>query len=185
MAYPLETLGRLVRAQDSDRDAVALQVLCRIGVRRAELRDITVGEIDLIRGFIFVHGKGRRDELQPLPSAWLEETHPVNMHLRHRDGREYLLYARNRKFEAMSLAGVHNWFKRCVRKAGLPESMTLHEMRHSAADSIRLERGDVSLATQLMRHSSVATTDAYLHPAKSELREAMDAMERAWEEASV
>ena len=48
-----------------------------------------------------------------------------------------------------------------------------------------LERGDVSLATQLMRHSSVATTDAYLHPAKSELREAMDAMERAWEEASV
>lgn len=184
-AYPLETLLRLIRAQDSDRDATALQVLCRMGLRRAELRDVKVGEIDLIRGFIFVHGKGRKDELQPIPAAWLEETHPLNLHLRHRDHREFLLYPRNRKFEGMSLAGVHNWFKRCVKKAGLPEAMTMHEMRHSAADAIRRERGDVSLATQLMRHSSVAVTDAYLHPTKAELRDALAAMDEAWEGASV
>lgn len=184
-AYPLETLLQLVRAQDEDRDATALQILCRMGLRRAELRDLTVGEVDLIRGYIFVHGKGRKDELQPLPQAWLEETHPVNMHLRHRDAREYVIYARKRKFERMSLAGVHNWFKRCVRKAGLPESMTLHEMRHSAADELRRASGDVSLATQLMRHSSVAVTDSYLHPTKNELREALAAMDEAWEGASV
>lgn len=179
-AYPLETLLRLVRAQDEGRDAVALEVLCRMGLRRAELREVTIGELDLIRGYLFVHGKGRKDELQPVPASWLEETHPVNMHVRHRNAREYLLYGRNRRFQPLSLAGVHNWFKRCVRKAGLPESMTLHEMRHSAADAMRRERGDVSLATQLLRHSSVATTDAYLHPTKAELRDAMDAMDEAW-----
>lgn len=184
-AYDAAVLQRLISAQDSDRDAAALELVCRLGLRRAELRRVQLGDVDLIRGYVFVHGKGGRDVLEPIPAQWCEELHPFNMHVRHRDAREYLIYGRNRKFEPLSLAGVHNWFKRCVAKAGYPETMKLHEMRHSAADSLRRQTGDVSLAQQLLRHSSIATTEAYLHPTKADLADALTELEAEWGRASV
>jgi integrase/recombinase XerD len=179
-AYDVGVMHKLVVAQDTDREQAALELLCKLGLRRAELGAVMIGELDLIRGYVFIHGKGRKDELMPLPPSMLGETSTFYLHVRERHPKEYLLYGRNRRFEPMSQAGIHNWFKRCVRQAGLPETMTMHEMRHSAADAIRRERGDISLATQLLRHSSVATTDAYLHPTKVELREAMAAMDEVW-----
>lgn len=179
-AYDPAVLHKLITSQDSGRDAAALELVCWLGLRRAELREVTVGEIDLVRGYVFVHGKGRKDVLEPLPAQWCDELNPFAMHVRHRDPREYLLYPRNRKFEPMSLAGVHNWFKRCVEKAGYPSTMTLHEMRHSAADALRRQTGDVSLAQQLLRHSSLATTDAYLHPTSTDLADALTAMQAEW-----
>lgn len=183
-AYPLETLHRLVAAQDSSRDQACLELLCRLGLRRAELREVRIEEIDLVRGYIFVHGKGRKDELMPL-SKGMQDTLYLHVQGDNRQPREYLLYGRNRRYEPMSLAGVHNWFKRCVRKAGLPETMQMHEMRHSAADAVHRERGDVALAQQLLRHESLATTQAYLHPTKRDLADVLDVMDEAWGRASV
>jgi site-specific recombinase XerC len=38
------------------------------------------------------------------------------------------------------------------------------ELRHSAADNLWRQSGNLMLAMQLLRHESVATTEAYLHP---------------------
>lgn len=183
-AYPLEILHRLVSSQDSSRDQVCLELLCRLGLRRAELREVRIEEVDLVRGYIFVHGKGRKDELMPLSKA-MQDSLYLHIQSESRAPQEHLLYARSRCFEPMSLAGVHNWFKRCVRKAGLPETMQLHEMRHSAADAVHRERGDVALAQQLLRHESIATTQAYLHPRKRDLADVLDALDEAWGVAGV
>jgi hypothetical protein len=85
---------------------------------------------------------------------------------------------RDREWEGCPIGG--EVFKRCVRRAGLPESMMMHEMRHSAADALHRDRGDVSLAQQLLRHSSIATTEAYLHPTKRDLADALQALEETW-----
>lgn len=179
LAYDLPTLHRLVSSQGSDRDQCALELLCRMGLRRDELRRVTIGEIDLVRGYIFVHGKGGKDELLPLPKG-MQESLYLHIQGETRQPKEYLLYARDRRFQPMSNAGVHNWFKRCLRAAGLPETMMIHEMRHSAADALHRSRGDVSLAQQLLRHSSLATTEAYLHPTKRDLAEALQELELTW-----
>jgi integrase/recombinase XerD len=178
-AYDLTVLHKLVSAQDSDRDQCAIELLCRLGLRRNELRLVTIGEVDLVRGYVFVHGKGQKNELLPLPKG-MQDSLYLHIQGESRKAREYLLYARERRFQPMSNAGVHDWFKRCVAKAELPESMTMHEMRHSAADALRRERGDVALAQQLLRHSSLATTEAYLHPTKRDLAEALQALEETW-----
>jgi site-specific recombinase XerD len=183
-AYDLTVLHRLVSSQASSRDQVALELLCRLGLRRAELREVRIEDIDLVRGYIFVHGKGRKDELLPLPRG-MQDSLYLHIQGDERRPKEYLLYARDRRFQPMSLAGVHNWFKRCVKAAGLPETMTMHEMRHSAAEALRRERGDVALAQQLLRHSSLATTEAYLHPTKRDLADALEAMDEVWGRAGV
>lgn len=184
-AYDLTVLYKLVSAQDSDRDRAGMELLCRLGLRRDELRRVVVREIDLLRGYILIHGKGRKDELVPLAPSMLAEASPFYLHVRSRDPREYLLYGRDRRFQPLSSAGVHNWFKRCVQKAGLPETITMHEMRHSAADAVHRIKGDVALAQQLLRHESLATTQAYLHPTKRDLAEALGTLDEEWARVSV
>lgn len=51
--------------------------------------------------------------------------------------------------------------------------MKLHELRHSAADNLWRASGNLMLAQQLLRHESVATTQAYLHPTRDDLAEAL------------
>jgi len=51
--------------------------------------------------------------------------------------------------------------------------MRLHELRHSAADNLWRDTGNLMLAQQLLRHESVATTQAYLHPTRDDLKEAL------------
>lgn len=65
-AYPLEVLHQLVTAQETFRDQCALQLLCRLGLRKDELRRLRYRDIDLVRGYVLVHGKGGKDELLPL-----------------------------------------------------------------------------------------------------------------------
>ena len=58
---------------------------------------------------------------------------------------------------------MHRWLKRCLDAAGLPATIKTHELRHSAADNLWRESGNLLLAQQLLRHASVQTTQGYLH----------------------
>jgi site-specific recombinase XerD len=73
----------------------------------------------------------------------------------------------------MDPASLHRWFKLCLKRAGLPETAKIHEMRHSAADNLWRQSGNMLLAQQLLRHESVATTQAYLHPNRDDLDAAL------------
>ena len=49
----------------------------------------------------------------------------------------------------MSSAGLHNWFKDCLRRAGLPSTIKMHELRHSAPDNLWRESGNLTMAQRL------------------------------------
>lgn len=180
VAYPPAVLHRLVAAQPTLRDQCALQLLCRLGLRKNELRLLKVGEIDLHRNVLLVHGKGRKDALMPIRPATLRDD--LYLHVQG-DGRhpdEFLLYPKQRRFQSMDPASMHRWFKRCLDRAELPSRVMIHEMRHSAADNLRRASGDVLAAQQLLRHMSLATTETYLHPTMDDLGRALDLTEEGW-----
>ena len=52
----------------------------------------------------------------------------------------------------------------------------MHELRHSAADNLWRETGNIVHAKQLLRHRSVGTTETYLHPSMDDLTAAMRSM---------
>ena len=79
----------------------------------------------------------------------------------------------------MNPASMHRWLKTCLRRAGLPESIKTHELRHSAADHMWRVTGDIVKAQMLLRHESPATTAGYLHPRREDLAAAMRAVEAA------
>ena len=80
----------------------------------------------------------------------------------------------------MDPASVHRWFKRCLEQAELPATLKTHEMRHSAADHLWRSEGDIVKAQMLLRHSSVATTQAYLHPTRDDLAAALERLDEGW-----
>jgi site-specific recombinase XerD len=79
----------------------------------------------------------------------------------------------------MDPATLHRWFKACLRRAGLPEMVKIHELRHSAADNLWRSTGNLMFAMQLLRHESVATTQTYLHPNRDDLSAALASLDTA------
>jgi site-specific recombinase XerD len=129
-----------------------------------------------------VHGKGDKTVVLPLaiPSLvddltlYLQERAPYRTD-------EFLLYPKSHKHRPMDAASVHRWFKRCLETAGLPATVKPHEMRHSAADHLWRKKGDIVKAQQLLRHESIATTQAYLHPTREDLAAALRDLDEDWQ----
>jgi site-specific recombinase XerD len=180
-AYALHILYGLVAAQESDRDQCALELLCLLGLRKNELRVLRIRDIDFVRSLIVVHGKGGKTELLPLVGTVRDSLY-LHIQGEGRTGGEYLLYPRIDRMRPMDAASIHRWFKRCLERAGLPVTVKMHELRHSAADALRRE-SNVVMAKELLRHENIATTEAYLHPTKSELAAALLLLDEAWQGA--
>lgn len=128
----------------------------------------------LIHGTVRVHAKG--GHIHKVPLAYATLTSDIEVYIVGRGATEYLLHPKNDLTRPMTLVGVHNWFKRALKEAGLPETIKMHEMRHSAADNLWRETGDIVHAKQLLRHKSVGTTEAYLHPSMDDLTAALRRM---------
>lgn len=179
-AYPQDVLYAAVRAQGSLRDQCCLQLLGRMGLRKNELRLLRVGDIDLIRNLITVNGKGGVVSVLPLGLKSLRDDLYLHIQGDERHPDEYLIYPRTARRRPMDPASVHRWFKRCLETAGLPATMTLHELRHTAADNLFRETGNIVQAQMLLRHMNVSTTQTYLHPTRRDLAEALEQIDAAW-----
>jgi integrase len=143
--------------------------------RKNELRLLKLGDFDLTKGTFVVHGKGQKVVIMPIAFSDLAED--LRLEIATRNPDEYLIYARTSRRRPMTAPSLHRWFKRALERAGLPETVKLHEMRHSAADNAYRATGDIVIAQQLLRHASVATTQGYLHPTREDLANALARMQ--------
>jgi integrase len=65
----------------------------------------------------------------------------------------------------------------CLRRAGLSDAWSLHDLRRAAADALYAVTDDVVLAQQLLRHSDIRTTRGYLSPSMERLATGMRRLE--------
>ena len=71
-------------------------------------------------------------------------------------------------------------FKRVLRKAGLPESLRLHDLRHSTASLLLAQNVHPRVVMELLGHSQISLTlDTYSHVKPAAMREAADQMSKA------
>ena len=135
LPYPRATIFQLVHGQNSLRDEIALMLLARLALRKDELRQTQIRDVDLIRNILSVHGKGRKEGLLPLhPYPDLCEALYLHVQGGRRESSEYLLYPRNQRWQMMDLSTIHRWFKRCCERAELPTTIRMHDLRHFAGD---------------------------------------------------
>ena len=150
------------------RDYYIVMLLLYTGLRRSELCQLKIQDIEIReKRLTVVSGKGGKTRtIQLTPDT-------INLILSLLDDKVKILKEPVGPNKPLLLSGhmrpyhpdtiykrIKLWFKKC----GLPGELSPHSLRHTHA-CIMLESGQVSLlqVKQLMGHSRITTTEAYLH----------------------
>ena len=140
-----------------------LELLYSAGLRRAELLNLKISDIDSKRMLIkVVSGKGKKDRYTLLGQQTLENL------------RKYYIKFKPKNYlfegeigEMYSETSVGKIVKRSARLANIIKNVTPHTLRHSFATHL-LENGvNLRNIQVLLGHSSTKTTEIYTHVAKS------------------
>jgi len=156
------------------RDRAVLEVLYSTGLRRMEVRNLTLYDIDGQRGTVFVRqGKGRKDRVVPIGEralAWVKKyADEVRPHLSI-DPKQVHLFL-NKVGGPLSLTVLSQHVRGYFKRAGITKAGSCHLLRHTMA-TLLLEHGaDIRYIQEMLGHSNLATTERYTHVSIVKLRE--------------
>lgn len=173
----VEEVDALLRQPDSDtpkgmRDKAMLELLYATGMRVSELIHLEMGDVNLTMGYITCQEGGK------------ERIIPIN-HASRRALKRYFGKARealvkgtgtaslftNCSGHAMSRQGFWKMLKGYAKAAGIKGDITPHTLRHSFAVHLLQNGADVKSVQEMLGHSDISTTQAYLHLNANKLRD--------------
>ena len=164
------------------RNNVMISLMYVCGVRVSELVELTSSNINFSDGLLHVSGKGGKQRIVPLPKSMVEmlQTYLFNVqpHLFKNmtitsDILFPILYAD--KVKPMTRQGFWGILKQVVTKAGLPESISPHVLRHSIATHLLKKGANLRLLQMALGHEQLQTVQVYTHVEVSHLRKLYDA----------
>lgn len=156
------------------RDRTILEVLYSTGVRREEINNILLTDVDYTEGFIRINcGKGRKDRIVPIGKIacrYLENyikgvrpaliRNPFNNHL-------FLSMKGNRLSKNMLWEIV----KRYAREAKIKKNIFPHTFRHTCATLMLRNQANIRHIQELLGHSSLDSTQVYASVSITDLKE--------------
>jgi integrase/recombinase XerD len=156
------------------RDRAILETLYSTGMRRRELAQLRLPDVDATRGTLFVRqGKGKKDRVVPIGEralAWLEKyVHDVRpRHVLAPDDGTVFLTVQGGPLEAGHLSKV---VKEYLTAAGIDKEGACHLFRHTAA-TLMLENGaDIRFIQEMLGHAKLSTTQIYTRVSIAKLKE--------------
>ena len=168
MLPPLELLALFTACTDDTtaagfRDSAILAVMFGAGLRRAELAELVVADVDLDAGTVTVrHGKGRKDRIAHLIggaavrlSRWLSVRGSG-------DGPLFVPVLKSGAviLRRMSAQAIYNSLAKRAAAAGIGD-VSPHDGRRTFISSLLDAGADLSVVQQLAGHSNIQTTARY------------------------
>ena len=156
------------------RDRAMLETLYATGIRRTELVRLSVYDVHLEKGTLFIReGKGQKDRVIPLgerAAAWirkyLADVRPALV-IEPDEGTLFLTY-QGFPFSSDVLSQVVRGY---IEAAGITKRGACHLFRHTMA-TLMLENGaDVRFIQAMLGHASLETTQIYTQVSITKLRE--------------
>ena len=135
------------------------------GARVYEISNIRVENINLNSGLIRIMGKGRKERYIQISNTavldilrkYYEENEPEI-----KKSGYFFINNRGKRYTEQS---IRLMLKKYTLKAGIQRKITPHMFRHSFATYLIEEGVDVSCVQQILGHSSIKTTQIYIHVA--------------------
>lgn len=155
------------------RDRAILETLYTSGIRRGELVNLKLYDVDLKNGSLFVReGKGKKDRYVPLGSRashwirrYVEELRP-ELVIEPDEGWLFL-HEFGERFEKNRLSDL---VKRYLRMAGI-EAGSCHLFRHAMATQMLENGADIRFIQAILGHAQLTTTEIYTHVTIVKLKE--------------
>jgi integrase/recombinase XerD len=155
------------------RDRALLETLYSTGMRRMELVNLKLFDVDLTRHIVFVReGKGKRDRVIPIgrrACRWIDK---------------YLLEARPQLLagdsESLFLSNygqslpsyfVSDKVKRYMEFAGINKPGSAHLLRHACATHMLENGADIRFIQAMLGHANLQTTEVYTHVSIDKLQQ--------------
>jgi integrase/recombinase XerD len=155
------------------RDRAILETFYSSGIRRAELIQLTLYDVDLKNGTLVIRqGKGNKDRYVPLGSRaigwirrYIEEVRP-ELVMEPDPGVLFL----HEFGEAFSKNRLTDLVKRYMRAAGIG-SGACHLFRHAMATHMLNNGADIRFIQAILGHAQLSTTEIYTHVSIAKLKE--------------
>ncbi|WP_396632125.1 site-specific tyrosine recombinase/integron integrase [Maribacter sp. R86514] len=143
-----------------------VQLLYGSGLRRSELLNLKLNDIDSKRMLIRVEGaKGNKDRLTLLSNNALKD---LRMYFKEWKPKEFLF--EGRKGGKYSPESVVQIVKQAANKAGIKQNVSPHILRHSFATHLLESNVDLRQIQVLLGHGSSKTTEIYTHVATNSFK---------------
>lgn len=147
------------------RDVAVIEVCFATGARVYEISNIRADSIDLNTGLIRFMGKGKKERYIQIGEEdilkLLREYFKNNRKEIESSGYFFV----NRLGQRFTEQSIRLMLKKYTRQAGIKRNITPHMFRHSFATYLIEEGVDVSCVQQILGHSSIKTTQIYIHVA--------------------
>jgi integrase/recombinase XerD len=157
------------------RDQAMLEVLYAAGLRVSELAALKTENVNWNGGFLICQGKGGKERIVPLGGSAIRAVKRYMEEVRSKLAKSPspILFL-TRRGRAFTRQGIWKLLKAYAARAGLPDRIGPHVLRHSFATHL-LERGADLRSVQLMLgHIQITTTQIYTHVSRERLRRVYD-----------
>ena len=156
------------------RNTAILEMLYSCGLRVSELVNLRCSDLFFDEGLIKVVGKGNKERFVPIGRIGQESVRRyLSIRAEGKKGFSDILFLNNRGTKL-----TRNMIFIIVRKgaenAGVEKTIGPHSLRHSFATHLVENGADISSVQQMLGHSSITTTERYLHMSKKHLQQTLE-----------
>ena len=160
------------------RDRAVLETLYSTGIRRMEIANLKLHDIDVDRGTLMIRqGKGKKDRVVPIGTRALDWLDKYIREVRHRlvvEPQDTTLFLTNHG-EPLNTNRLSQLVRQHVTAADIGKSGSCHLFRHSMA-TLMLENGaDIRFIQAMLGHATLESTQVYTQVSIRQLKQIHEA----------
>jgi site-specific recombinase XerD len=172
-----EEVQKIIKQPRNIKHRCILMMLYSAGLRRSELINLRIGDIDSRRMLIRINqGKGNKDRYTLLSKQMLLE---LRIYYQSFQPKDWLFEGQGGK--PYSGTSIENIFRSALQKSGVKKKASPHTLRHSFATHL-LEQGiNLRYIQELLGHSSTKTTEIYTRVSNQKLSEIQNPLDKLFQ----
>ena len=153
------------------RDLSVIEMFFATGARVYEISNLKIQDIDLDNGIIKLFGKGSKERYVQIGSPEVLEVVKEYYRLNQQEIAKSGFFFVNRQGKRFSEQSIRRMIRKYSCQAGISIHITPHMFRHSVATYLLEEGVDIMYIQKILGHSSIKTTQIYLHIASKKQME--------------
>ena len=153
------------------RDRLIVEMFYVTGMRRAELINLMIKNVDRSNGLIKVLGKRNKERIIPILPIIADQ---IDLYIKERDGLDSLVnhecFFVSKKGLKLSESFVYRLINSYFSRVSEKVKKSPHVLRHTFATHLLNNGADLNSVKELLGHSSLASTQVYTHNSLAELK---------------
>ena len=157
----MESLGEILEKEPENLLVkLIIETLYQTGMRKSELCNILLEQVDFSKSEIFVKGKGNKQRVVPISENLLKQMREyIAIRKPNEDSGIYFFVRENGK--KLSEKFVYSVVNRYLSLITLKKKKSPHILRHSFATHVLNNGAEISKVKKILGHSSLASTQVY------------------------